>query len=234
MYSPEKSSWLNPNIDYVLNSKIVEYDIESAGINLIIKHSLLPIDLIRKLKDLPKIEQNIAIGKLQRDIDGFSKNLLDAFTSARSDFITANKLNDSNIIAVKKDAIFTIGDCQVQRFKGFNFRPKNEYSSFIKLKNIELYYSDTLIDTKGIGDLALSKHRLYLLDWIREIISKLEIKDPSVRRDIRKFIDKYKAMELDDGYYLEFTNRSASINELYNLQNVIVPLVQITIREIRT
>jgi hypothetical protein len=38
-------------------------------------------------------------------------------------------------------------------------------------------------------------------------------------------------MELDEEYYLEFNNSSVSFNPVYNFRKVIIPLVQISLKE---
>ena len=60
----------------------------------------------------------------------------------------------------------------------------------------------------------------------------IEGKDRQTRRFLMRFIDQYKARELDEGYYLEFNNLSRDINPVFNYQNVLIPLVQIVMKEI--
>ena len=43
---------------------------------------------------------------MQRDDKNFSKALTDKFADARYQFIEANQISDTNIVSVKKDAIF--------------------------------------------------------------------------------------------------------------------------------
>lgn len=60
----------------------------------------------------------------------------------------------------------------------------------------------------------------------------IESKDRQTKRFLMRFIDQYKTRELDDGYYLEFNNLSRDINPVFNYQNVLIPLVQIVMKEI--
>ena len=235
VYTPDKSTWFNPNIEYLFNTEIIEYDMQSAGLSLIKKYQLLDADEIFKLNNLSKGELNVAVGKIQRDRPGFSHLLLEKFTLARGEFILDNKLTDDQIVSVKKDAIFTVGRCPITNFGMVTFIPKHTYSSYVRFtgnSNIEIYYSDTDLEIKGIGEIGLSRHRLYMVDFIRRIIKLLESRDPSTRRYLRTFIDSYRANELDDGYYLEFNNLSQSINPVFNFTNLIVPFIQIAVREI--
>lgn len=234
-YNPSKSTWLNPDIEYLFNNEIIEYDIRDAGFSLIKQFKLLPDDKIRELTSIDKgFERHRAIGMLQRNNSELSKSLSDKFTEIRTIFIGANKLSDNNIISVKKDAIYTIGPCSKLKFGSIIFIAKNSYTSYIRfpnVNNIEIYYSSGTMDIKGIGDVSLNKHRLYMMEFLRRTISMLELKDIRIKRWITNFIADYKSGNLDDGFYLEFNNLSKDINPIYNYQNIVVPMVQIILRE---
>lgn len=236
-YDPQKSVWMNPNIEYIFDIDLIEYDMRDAGYSLIKEYNLLPREEMIKLDSLGKGEErHIAVGKLQRDDKEFSKRLGEKFADLRRIFISANGLTDDSIISVKKDAIYTIGRCKRTRFGGIIFMEKNRYSSYIRfpnIQNLEIYYSDNGIDVKGIGDSAENRHRLYMLEFLKKIINLIERKDFYTKRFLMKFIEDYKAHELDEEYYLEFNNLSKDINPVFNYLNILVPLVQIVQREVR-
>lgn len=236
-YNPQKSTWLNPNIQYLIGNEIIEYDLRDAGFSLIKQYHLLSDQKIDELDRLGKgIERHIAIGKLQGEDKDFSKRLLDKFAEIRTIFISANNLTDNDIISVKKDAIFTIGQCQRVNFGNLTFSQKNTYSSYIRFQsanNLEIYYSNDTIDIKGMGEHAINRHRLYMIEFLKKIFSMLESNNPGVKRYINKFIMEYKLHQLDEEYYIEFNNLSRDVNPLYNFKNIILPLVQIIIKEIR-
>ena len=236
MYDNKKTNWLNPYIQYLFDDEIIEYDMKDAGFNIIKQFKLLPSEKIIELEKMGKgFDRHKAIGILQRDRE-FSTRLLDKFAEMRGLFVGYNNLGDNNIIAVKKDAIFTIGECKKTKFGGIEFAQKNRYSSYIRFEdnhNIEIYYSNELTDVKGMSESSLNRHRFYILQFLREVIAKLEDKNSSVRRDLIKFIMDYKSMTLDETYYLEFNNKSTDINPVYNYQKVLIPLVQIIEKELR-
>lgn len=131
-YNPSKQLWLNPNIEYLFDDEIIEYDMRDAGFSLVKQYRLLPDETIRELTKLGKGEErHIAIGKLQGADKEFSKALSDKFTEIRKIFIAQNELNDDDIVSVKKDAIFTIGKCSKLRFGSLIFTPKNTYTSYL-------------------------------------------------------------------------------------------------------
>lgn len=234
-YSPERTTWLNPDIEYLLNEDIIEYDIRSAGLSLIKQFRLLDPKLIDELSHLEKFAATVRIGKLQGQDRAFSRALLDKFAEMRATFISANGLTDDRIISVKKDAIFTIGSCDRLAFGEVTFVPKHSYSSYLRFSDIpntvELYLGDVGIDVKGISDISLARHKLYMLNFISKVTGYLETKNTSVKHYLAKFIADYRAGELDDGYYLEFNNVSATIDPAFNYLYVIRPIVQLTLRE---
>lgn len=234
-YDPSKTTWLNPNIQYLFNDEIIEYDMRDAGFSLIKQYHLLPSEKISELEKMGKgVERHIAVGKLQRDDKEFSKRLLNKFAEVRTIFISANNIDDNNIISVKKDAIFTIGHCNRLKFGNVEFTAKNFYTSYMRfpeINNMEIYYSKNNMDIKGMGDHAINRHRLYMFEFIRSIIGMIENNNPRAKRMIVSFINEYKSQELDEEYYVEFNNMSKDINPIFNYKNIIIPLIDIILKE---
>ena len=235
-YLSEKSNWFNPNIEYLFNSIIYEYDIKNAGFSIIKAYNLLPLDEVKKLAQMEKHQQIIEIGKKMGQNKEFSIELTRLFGEVRKFFIDSNYVNDDDLIAVKKDALFSTKECSVLKFGEIEFRIKNQYSSYIRFpynNNLEIYYNDGgKIDVKGISELNLNKHRLFMLEFIKKIINYLEEKNLFIKRYFKKFVDSYKFLELENEFYLEFNNLSNQINPLFNYQNVIIPFAQIITKEI--
>lgn len=235
-YDPQKSTWVNPNIEYLFSGEIIEYDMRDAGFNLIQQYRLLPQEKIQELMKLGKGEtRHRAIGILQGKDKAFSKALLDKFAEIRTVFISANNLSDNNIISVKKDAIYTIGQCSKLQFGRIEFAEKNKYSSYVRFTDnmgIEVYYSSNTVDIKGMGDSAINRHRLYMLDFIKSMISYLEQNNSYAKRYLRGFTQDYKMGDLDEEFYVEFNNLSRDLNPIFNYQKIIIPFTQITLKEL--
>ena len=53
---------INPTRPYEINSKIVEWDIKRAGLNLIKENHLLSDSVISELEKMPKQDADIIIG----------------------------------------------------------------------------------------------------------------------------------------------------------------------------
>ena len=203
----EKDLFLNDNIFYFFNKSIYEYDMRNAGFNLTRAYNLLPKSKIEELGRMKKERRTIEIGKIQRKNDVYKDKLSKAFKEARRMFFEMNNIEDSDIISIKKDAIFTTKRCDFQKFLEFiEFREKNYYTSYIRLsKKIELYYSERQMDIKGLGKESLEYHKDYLVHFIHLYFKKMECDEPvAVLEFIRKFIDKYKRRELSVGYYRRF------------------------------
>ena len=235
-YNPSKSTWLNPNIEYIFNTEIIENDMRDAGFSLIKQYKLLPPEKIVELGNLEKgFPRNKAVGILQRDDKEFSKALLDKFTEIRTIFIATNELTDNDILSVKKDAIFTLKPAKRTKYGQIEFANKNRYTSYIRfpnIQNLEIYYNSEGVDIKGMSDSSVNRHRLYMIEFLRKVIDMIENHSPQVKRYLMKFIQQYKSGELDEGFYLEFNNMSRDLNPLFNYQNILIPLVQIVLEEI--
>ena len=207
----KKDLFINDNIFYLFNKPIYEYDMQEAGYNLIRAYQLLPQERIDWLSSLSKERRHIVIGKMYKENLAFKENHMNAFKEARKLFFESNDLETSDIISIKKDAIFTTKECKVTRFFEFiNFRKKHEYTSYIRLgRKLEFYYSPDNIDIKGLSDKAIDAHSEYMIDFIKSFIDKMETTTrPAVLKYTRKFIDRYKRKELPIGYYRRFDTNS--------------------------
>lgn len=237
LYDPQKTTWMNPNIEYLFNSEIIEYDIKDAGFNLIKQYKLLPAEKIQELEKLGKgFERHKQVGILQRNNQEFSTALLSKFAEIRNIFINMNNIDDNDIISVKKDALFIVGHVEKTKFGIIEFDKKHVYSSYIRfpnVQNLEIYYSNMGLDVKGMSENAMNRHRIYMLDFLYKTLGMIEIHSTRVKRNIMKFIEEYKCGQLEEGYYLEFNNMSREINPIFNYRNILVPLVQIILKEVK-
>jgi len=244
----EKDNFINLNIPYIFNREIIEYDLKEAGFSICREFKLLDNEKIDTLNKLDKEARHRRIGIYQRDDKEFKENLKEGFSRARELFIKENNITQNDIISIKKDALFICKKCEYQKIgKYLNFRPKNTYSSYIRLtKNLELYYSKESLDIKGIGDDKLSYHENYIISFLKTYFNKMESEDrQSVLKYVRRYIDKYKNKELGAGYYRTFDNRSIfefiedtndyvitesikdNIDIRYNLFNIFIKLIKI-------
>lgn len=138
----EKDIYLGP-ISYIKNTKITEYDIKSAGFNIIREFNLINEEAIKELELLDKNSRTIAIGKMMMKNSDLSKELTKNFATVRKLFVLANNIQEEDILSIKKDAIFIIQKTpKILKFGTFiEFVPKNVYTSFACINGMEMYYS---------------------------------------------------------------------------------------------
>ena len=243
-----KSNYTNKNMLYLFNRTIYEYDIQSADINLCIRYKLLPEHRIEKIKKLDKSRRVVKMGLLQKDKD-FREKLKDAFTAIRKEFYKSNDIDIDDIIAVKKDAIFTTKNCEQTSFDNVTFVTKNLFTSFIQINNLEFYYSHERVVVKGIDDDILNRHENGMLNIILTFFKKMETSSiQDTLTYLNRMVTKYKLRQLPLEYYREFNASSKyvlvncddtydefwddGIDELdisYNFKNILIPLVKIAL-----
>lgn len=237
-------NWTNRNIPFVVNRPIIEYDMRRAGLSVIKEFELLPQDKIQKLDEMEKHKSDVTIGKMRKKDKDFSKRFGEAMTKARKLFIDANRLEEPDIISIKNDAFFVIGECMEREFGFIEFRPKNTYTSFINLDRIEFYYSSQKMDVKGLGDDVLRNQEDY---WIASIQKFMRLIETGTKAEVllymKHLVDSYKALELPGAYYREFSvqdkyrtlegdlygeyweDRKEDLDISYNYEHVVLPLV---------
>lgn len=208
----ERDIYTIPDTDFLISKTINEYDIRSAGYNLIIYFKLLPKSMIEYLSGLSKSDRHVQIGIFERNDREFAKKLTKSFADIRKIFFDENNLDDDNIISIKKDAIFTIGrECQKTKFNNIEFIKKNKYSSFHKFDNIEMYYrsSKNILDIKGIRDELLYQHEMYFISFLKRVFKLIEFNDQKTFISfMKRFIMDYKNRNLDIRYYRELSPES--------------------------
>ena len=204
-----KDNFKNRNIVLLYNRVIIEYDLRSAGINLCEEYHLLDKDDMKKLRELPKKDATVQLGKMQIKNTKLKEGLKSAFQDIRRRFFEENSLEKEDILSVKKDAIFTLKEVPVTKFGICEFARKNQYSAFMRLGELEFYYNYDKLDVKGIGDDVLDKHKDYMLHFIHMLFYKMENDtEYEVKRYFTRFYSRYKLRELELGYYREFSVNS--------------------------
>lgn len=203
----ERDLYTCKDFDYVISKRIIEYDIKSANVNLCRYYKLLPEDELNKIEIMSKYERVVYIGKLQRKDKDFAKKLSKAFKDMRKEFFIANRIMDSDILSIKKDAIFIIGKkCTITNFKNVTFVEKNVYTSFHKLNNLEFYYSskNDKLDVKGIDDSSLYQYNKFM-NILKRMFKLLEMnKREEFVKFVKRFSQDYKNKHLSYEYYREF------------------------------
>ncbi len=249
----KRHNYTSKAIRYLRNMKIREYDMQDAGFSLIKIFKLLPpeeiaeIDLIKE-----KLAKNIHVGKLLRDDPKLSRGLMDSFIKARQVFFRDNYLNESNVIAIKKDAIITTQHCrELELYNGeLRFIEKNIFTSMYIFDKIEFYYNGfkNTLDIRGMSKLVVKDNEL--LTRLTELFGLIEKKNKvvlfqklqSLREDYlygEMATESYRELksglfkiDIDFGMHEVYGENVAdkdSINNSYNYINIIMPLISLLI-----
>lgn len=208
----KNTMYLNKNFNFIKGT-IREFDMKSAGLNIIKSLKLLPEKTIKELEQMPKMESKIKIGIMQRNNRQLAKDMLKGFEYYRERFIKENNIESKDILSIKKDAIFLINKgIQKDTFDYVVFDCKNRYTSYYYFNGLEFYFNSMTraIDVKGISDKKLKKHNKYILKFLRNMFYYIELGNSKESiRYLKKFADKYRHKELPVGYYREFNSESA-------------------------
>ncbi len=241
-------SYLDRNSELIIGSPIYEYDMSSAGYNICKYYKLLPDDKIDYLESLSKRQRQIELGLIQKKDKEFKTTLKEGFKNARKMLFESNDLSDNDILSIKKDAIFTLKPCKYTEFDNIIFGNKNTYTSFMLLRNIQLFYNKDRVDVKGIHDDKVKLHRDGILQIIYQTMNQLESMNiERLKSLICDVCEIYKAKELPIEYYREFNANSCyryniddgilfddigdidMIDISYNYMNVMMMMVNILI-----
>ena len=205
----EKHNYLNKDIEYLVSNEIIEYDMRSAGFNIIKKFKLLDDKKISHLESLPKERRQITIGLYQRENKKFAEDLNSKFVEMRRLFFEANDLQDESVLSIKKDAIITTKRCYNTIFDNVEFAEKHVYTSYYYISKYEIYVGPSQIDLKGISDTKLQYHRDYMLDFMFRFLKLVEVGSrKQIITNLVQFANYYKRRELEVGYYRELNSDS--------------------------
>ena len=203
--------FINHNIVFEVNSEIIEYDISSANISVCREFNLLPTNIIDRIASLDKKERVVAIGKMMRKDREFSKALENGFNTAVKRFIQNNGLLESDIIAIRKDAVFVLNKAIQNSTVGthINFAKKNIYHAFIRLKPYEIFFKrDGSIDMKGKDDKKIAYHMNGMLNIMKRLIDTCEMYGKSksvINTFMKSVVDDYKELRLPIDTYRNFS-----------------------------
>lgn len=234
--------------------KIREYDMESAGLSILKEYKLVTNKELTRLESLSKKELVRAIGIMQIDNKTLAEKIKNGFVESRRKLFEANELQDSHILSIKKDAIFTRDKfCKYEEFGNIKFRVKNKYTSFLQLNEIEFFYNEMtdILDVKGISDELLHLHENGMIKIIKDVLnwaSRLDEKTLILK--LQKLVTDYKEGNLNPDAYREFNkvslfkfntklafcgnvysneidNLGDTVDKSYNFMKFIVPLIHI-------
>ena len=228
----DKQVWENNDIQYMFHEHICEYDMEAASLSIAKRFQLLDNDLITQLNLMKKEDRVVKIGLIQREDKDFSQSLLSGIRDIRQKFIIQNNLSTDDIIALHSDAVFMRTHNKViTDIEGVNFRKKGEWTSFMRFKNINMYYMNDYIKYQNINQTMLMEQTMGINLHIKKVFRMIEDYDEDIFNYLSKFQMQYLQDKLPQQYYVPF-GRVGADYKAYNLQ-LLAFLANVVIEETR-
>lgn len=243
------------DIPYICN-RITEYDLKQANLACLEASGKIDKTLIDQLRDMPKQDREVLVGKMQQRDKTFVKIIRGGIQHAREMLFEANMLQDIEIVSIKNDAVFVAGrKLKHTTFGPFQFVPKGTYSLFMKLdKRTEFYYDrkHRTVVIKGISDDVVNDpdQQHGMIQFLSTVFQYLVTdRRDALRQYLIQFADDYKKKNLPIEYYKELNSENiyrsnfelgeygyfqyqASeddlplINGIYNYTRYVLPMIQ--------
>lgn len=212
----DKIYWTNPEIDFLINHYIREYDMSRAGQTALFMAGCIDESTYIRLCSLPRMDRQIQTGLLIQEHPEFEDARKDILAKVRTDFQEQNGLYEDDIVSIKNDAIFVVDKvCSVDTFGLMKFKVKNTYSSYYRFGRTELYYYgdtrevDNKIDVKNISDKKLELHKDFMLDFLHYLFLTAQVNVYDCISTLQQFESDYLNLNLDLGFYREFNATSS-------------------------
>lgn len=222
--SIESSLWkvLNykTSIKYLINTYIREYDLSKANINALLYTNRISQEEYNRFLNMDKKNREISIGLMIRNDRSIYKDIQKGIIEAKRKLFLNNSIDNFEVVSIKNDAVFIHGRAlQFTQFSPFDFKLKNEYTIYLQLQELEVYYGDTIdqytgeiltnLDIKGIGNSTLLIHQNGMLDLICEACYRLQReKIEDTMSWVIQIYDKFINRQLPKEYYRNFDNNS--------------------------
>ena len=211
-----KSSYRS-EVQFLIDREIHEYDITKANISILRDANILSEEQYLYFLNAPKSERTVAIGKMQGRDSGITDVLKTGIANARKIFLESNNIPDSNILAIRNDAITYVGrPAMVTTITDkVQFRNVGTYSSFYHINTVDyLYLYDIVsgtecLDIKGLGEESVELHKNFMLEFFSELFYSAQIEGvKSAILLLQLFYSNYVNKLLDVGYYRELNSQS--------------------------
>lgn len=216
-----KHNYINKNVLSIRDVYIREYDIKSAGLNIIYHKNYITEKEYNILKNMDKTKRNVTIGKWLRSNKEVNKVMMDEFIEIRRKFFEANEIQDDEVLSIKKDAIFLVNkEVFNLDIDGYIFMKKHEYTDYFRIDNIEFYYDkyNDKLDIKGVPE--ESKNENNPLIKVTKELFKLGKNKDSIFRLLIELKTNYLEFKLDKEYYKDLLTNTYNFDICGNLRSL--------------
>jgi len=155
---------------------------QSAGMNILTDLGYFTLQDKERLTKIDKKKRNILIGLMLKKDKQMVEDLENGFSEARRLFLEMNNIKNSEILSIKRDAIYLINrEFGIDGNISSNLKliPKNKYDVYMNINNREHYYNiaDNRLDLKGYSKDVVRVQQDYLFKFLTSIIEKDSIDD---------------------------------------------------------
>lgn len=233
-------------VKYFINTYIREYDLSKANVTALLYQNRLSLSEYNEYLTMSKELREKKIGLLIRSDRSIYKDIQAGIIEAKKRLLTLNSVEDFNIVSIKNDAVFIVGNELMHTcFPPFEFKIKNVYNIFLQLQDLEIYYGDfldpssgninTTIDIKGISDERLARHQGGMLDIICDTCYRLQRENiqstmtwicEMYRQFLTRSLSKqyYRNLDAFSGYTFKTSVHVVSLQEI---DDTMIPVVDI-------
>lgn len=203
-----KTNYLKREYKYLKKTLIQEYDIKSAGLNVLYNNNLISKEFYKYLSLLEKNDRNITIGNLLIKHPEWNKLMIDELKLVIKEFMEINNINDEDILSINKDSIVLINKMPKKlNLDGYIFKKKGNYNNFLLLgQKYEFYINSNELnyEIKGFGEDVLKNLEDTFFNFIFQCIMIDNSGDKfELFNFIKEFRTKYVNYELNEEYYFD-------------------------------
>lgn len=211
-----KTQNYNSGYTLILNSFIREYDLSKANINALYSRGVISKDKYDQLYNSDKYIREKTVGLMIREDKNIHTEIQKGIIDAKYHLITENNIELEDIVSIKNDAVFVKNkSLDYTKFGLMDFKLKNTYTIFAKIKRYEFYYyynpfnQEEKLDVKGINDEKMIIHKDHFLDFLLALFNTLQT-DGIINavNMLQSFSIAYIRRELDPNYYRKFNSES--------------------------
>lgn len=207
------------NIDHLINVCIREYDLEKAILGLLYQIGRIGKEQYQSYAAMPKEKRVVEIGCYMKT----DKSLFDLtqtkMSEIRNSFLETNHIEDYQVLYIDNDSISIIdpkesaykSDTRITNFGDYiNFRVKNVYTSFYRLRGVDLLYNGITNSyrVKYGGVKLVEKSKDNFLDLLLTLANEAEHSLLDAMQTIKDAYTKYTNHELATEYYREFNQQA--------------------------
>lgn len=157
-------------------TRIREFDIKKANINIFLKLGLIDKETYDKLDNMEKKDRVTAIGVMTRDRKDLYDALIAEEDKVTAEFIKVNNIDSIYVDEINYDAIWITGSIPIKELtiRGLEMVCKNDFTSYIIIGKIKIYYNSVTDEVLFRYAPKEMKENEKFVSFIKEVMFNLE------------------------------------------------------------